>query len=345
MNAGKIAIRLLGVVGAAGLISAGSATAQAPVKTFKVLHIMSYHSPFAWTDGQLDGFKEALEGVPAEYKVFQLDTKRHSSPAEKEGKGKEARALIESWKPDLVYTSDDDAQEYVAKYYVNKNLPFVFSGVNKDPKAYGFEGSKNVTGIMEREHIIESVKLLKAIAPKTRRLVAVFDDAVMWQPVIARMRAELAQVPDIKIVAWDTIYTYEEYKRKIKEYPTKADAIALIGVFNFKDGAGKNVPYEEVLKWTAENSALPDLSYWAVRVDNGTLCSVTVSAREQGLAAGNMARAILVEGKSPSAFQMQPTLKGAPVISLARANALGIKLKSGLLLSSQIVTKFDWDKK
>ena len=345
MNAGKIAIRLLGAAAIAGLVSAGSATAQAPVKTFKILHIMSYHSPFAWTDGQLDGFKEAFGGVPAEYKVFQMDTKRHSGAAEKESKGKEARALIESWKPDLVYTTDDDAQEYVGKYYVNKDLPFVFSGVNKDPKAYGFEGSKNVTGIMEREHIVESVRLLKAISPQTHRLVAVFDDAVMWQPVIARMRTELAQIPDIKIVAWDTIYTYEEYKRKIKEYPTKADAIALIGVFNFKDAAGKNVPYEEVLKWTAENSPLPDLSYWGVRVDNGTLCSVTVSAREQGLAAGNIARVILVEGKSPSSFQMQPTVKGAPVISLARANALGIKLKSGLLLSSQIVTKYDWDKK
>jgi ABC-type uncharacterized transport system substrate-binding protein len=345
MNVGKIAIRLLGIGAIAGLIHAGSATAQAPAKTFKILHIMSYHSPFAWTDGQLDGFKEALGAVPTEYKVFQMDTKRHSTTAEKESAGKEAKALIASWKPDLVYTTDDDVQEYVAKYYVNKNTPFVFSGVNTDPKVYGFEGSKNITGIMEREHIAESVRLLKAIAPQTRRLVAVFDDAVMWQPVMARMRTELAQVRDIEIVAWDTIYTYDEYKRKIKDYPTKADAIALIGVFHFKDAAGKNVPYEEVLRWTAENSKLPDLSFWAVRVDNGTLCSVTVSAREQGIAAGNMARAILVEGKSPSAFQMQPTVKGAPVISLARANALGIKLKSGLLLSSQIVTKFDWDKK
>jgi hypothetical protein len=42
-------------------------------KTYKILHIMSYHSPWRWTDGQLDGFKEGLGAVSAEYKVFQMD--------------------------------------------------------------------------------------------------------------------------------------------------------------------------------------------------------------------------------------------------------------------------------
>jgi ABC-type uncharacterized transport system substrate-binding protein len=344
----NIAIRVLHAMAVGMLICAASANAQSPAgtqKSYKILHIMSYHSPFRWTDGQLDGFKEGMGTAAAEYKVFQMDTKRNSSNAAKEIKGQEARALIESWKPDLVYTSDDDVQEYVVKHYVGTNLPFVFSGVNKSPKAYGFEGSKNVTGVLEREHIVESVKLLKAIAPGVKRIAAVFDDAAMWDPVMARMREEIAQVPDVKIVAWDTIRTYEEYKSKIKGYPGNADAIALIGVFNFKDAAGKNVPYEEVLKWTAENSTLPDLSFWAVRVNFGTLCSVTVSEREQGLAAGNMARAILVDGKKPSDFPMLATVKGEPVISLARATTLGIKVKSGLLLSSEVITKFDWNKR
>ena len=344
MGVGKMGVRTLAAIAIALLVCAADARVQAG-KTFKILHIMSYHSPFEWTDEQLDGFREALDVTDAEYKVFQMDTKRHSEPAWKENRGKEARALIDSWRPDLVYASDDDAMEYVVKFYVNAKTPFVFSGVNKDPAAYGVDGSKNVTGITEREHIVESVKLLKAISPGVKRIAAVFDDAAMWQPVIARMRAEIADVPEVKIVAWDTIYTFDEYKRKIRGYSGKVDAIALVGIFNFKDAAGANVPYEEVLKWTAENSSIPDLSFWAVRVNYGTLCSVTVSAREQGLAAGHIARAILVEGKSPASFQVHPTFKGAPVISLARATALGLKLKSSLLLSSQIVTTFAWDKK
>lgn len=320
-----------------------SASADAQETKPKILHIMSYHSPWRWTDGQLEGFKEGL-GIAAEYKVFQMDTKKNSSPAAKEAVGREARALIDSWQPTLVYTTDDDAQAYVAKHYVGAATPFVFSGVNADPKTYGYAGSRNVTGVLEEEHFVQSVRLLKEIVPGIRRIAAVFDNAAMWDPVRARMRANIAQVPNVEIVSWDVIETFADYKRKIAEYPAKADAIALVGVFNFKDETGKNVPYQDVLRWTAENSTLPDLGFWVDRVHFGTLCAVTVSEREQGLAAGRIARAILVDGKSPAAIPMQPTLKGIPVISLARAKKLGLKAKSTVLLSANVIRRFEWDK-
>lgn len=198
--------------------------------------------------------------------------------------------------------------------------------------------------MLEQEHFVESVRLLKSLVPEVTRIAAVFDDAPMWAPVVTRMRERIAQAPDVQIVAWDTIRTYEEYQRKIKDYPGKADAIALIGIFNFKDAQGKDVPYQEVLKWTAENSRLPDFSFWLDRVHYGTLSAVTVSEREQGLAAGRLARAILVEGRSPSSLPMKPTVKGIPVVSLVRAKKLGIRVKSGVLLSSEVIEKFDWEK-
>lgn len=324
---------------------AGPALAKSADEPHKVLYIMSYHSPWRWTDGQLAGFKEGMGVAKAEYKVFQMDTKQNSTPEAKERKGREARALIEAWKPDLVYTSDDDVQEHVAVHYVNKPLPFVFSGVNKEPRSYGFEGSRNVTGVIEQEHFVESVRLLQSIAPGIKRIAAVFDDAKMWAPVIARMRAGVKELPGVEIVAWDSIRTWDEYRKKMKEYPGQADAVALIGIFNFKDSAGKNVPYQDVLKWTAENSTLPDIGFWVDRVHYGTLAAVTVSEREQGLAAGRMARGILVDGRSPSSFAMVPTVKGLPVISLARANKLGLKLTSTTLLSAEVVEKFEWDEK
>ncbi len=54
---------------------------------WKILHIMSYHSPWEWTDDQLRGFKEAFKGLDVEYKVFQMDTKRNSSEEMKEEGG------------------------------------------------------------------------------------------------------------------------------------------------------------------------------------------------------------------------------------------------------------------
>lgn len=311
---------------------------------FKILYVMSYHSPWRWTDGQLEGFKEGLGDAPAEFRSVELDTKRNSDPATIAAKGEQAAALIEAWQPDLIYTSDDDAQKYVASRYVNSTTPIVFSGVNNPPEQYGFRNSENVTGVLEHEHFVESVKLLQAIAPGVRKLAVVFDDAPLWKDVQRRMLAKAPELPGIEFVFWDTIRTYDEYKQRMALYPSEADAIALIGIFNFKDAAGRNVPYQEVLRWTAENSPLPDLSFWVDRVHYGTLASVTVSEYEQGLAAGRMARTILVEGKRPSSIAMAPTTKGLPVISLARAKRLGIGIKSGLLLSSQVIREFEWDK-
>jgi ABC-type uncharacterized transport system substrate-binding protein len=306
-------------------------TAHPPQQKFKILHIMSYHSPWEWTDTQLAGFKSALTDLNIEYKVFQMNTKRYSDEISKLQKAREARAIIDNWKPDLVYTSDDDVQKYIVRYYINREIPFVFSAVNADPKEYGFTGSRNVTGIMETEHFVESLALLREIVPQAKRIVIVTDDGAMWGPVLNRIKSRLNETSGIQIVRWDTLLTYAEYQQKLlNEYPKEADAILLLGIFSFKDAAGQNVPYQTVLEWTAKNSKLPDFSFWKDRVSFGTLCAVSVSGYEQGKAAGRIARAILVEGKS--------------LINLARAKQLGIKIKAKVLLSSEIVSEYEWEK-
>ena len=139
-------------------------------------------------------------------------------------KSGEARDLIDEWEPDLIYTTDDDAQEYVAKYYINKDTPFVFSGVNKDPEQYGFAGSRNITGVMEHELFSESDRLLKNIIPNVKRIAVVFDDASLWFPVMKRMKEESTRLQDVSFVSWDTIRTFAEYKQKIPEYHGTADS-------------------------------------------------------------------------------------------------------------------------
>ncbi len=334
------------LIGLWWLALAGAAHAQAPAAPpapLKILHVMSYHSPWRWTDGQFEGFKAGLGDVPAEFRIVQLDAKRHSAPDEMAARGREARALVESWKPDLVYTTDDDAQELVTRHYLGGPLPQVFSGVNKAPAHYGFDRAGNVTGVIEHEHFAESVLLLKRVVPSLKRLVVVLDDAPMWGPVVQRMQAAPLP-PGVSIVGWETLRSFDEFKARMAAYPAIADGVALIGIFSFKDRDGRNVPYQEVLRWTAEHSRLPDLGLWIDRVHHGTLVAVTVSEREQGLAAGRLARRILVDGASPASLPIRATTKGLPVISLARARKLGIAVRSEQLLASQVITTFEWDK-
>lgn len=324
--------------------SFGQSAAVVTRRPPRILHVMSFDSPWRWTDGQFAGFKDGLAEPNAEYRVFQMDVKRNSSREAKERMGREARALIDAWKPDLVYTSDDDAQDHVTRHYANQALPFVFSGVNKHPREHGIEGATNVTGVLEHEHFVESIRLLQSIVPAVRRIAVISDTSPHWTPVIARIRGAMDRLPGVSLVSVDQLKSFEAYKAKIGDYARAADGIVHLGVFALEGSDGTNVPYQQVQRWVVENSRTPDVSFWIDRIHFGTLASVTVSEREQGVAAGRLARAILVDGKAPMSLPILPTAKGSPAISLARARKLGLSVSSTLLLSVEVVKTFEWEK-
>ncbi|MBL8491964.1 MAG: hypothetical protein JNM82_14375, partial [Rhodocyclaceae bacterium] len=208
---------------------------------------------------------------------------------------------------------------------------------------HGFEGTANVTGVLEQEHFVESVRLLQALAPQVRRLAVISDPGIQWPPVIARIRAAMDRLPGVTLAAVDQVRTFDEFKERLAAYPAVADAVVQLGIFNLAGQDGRNVRYQEVQKWAALHGTLPDTSFWIDRVHFGVLAAVTISEREQGLAAGRLARAILVEGKAPASLPMQPTMKGHPAINLARAKRLGISVRSSLLLSAEVVTGYEWE--
>ncbi|MCF8108854.1 MAG: hypothetical protein K9J81_07665 [Desulfohalobiaceae bacterium] len=311
---------------------------------FKVLYLMSYHMPWEWTEDQLKGFKDRLKGLDVHYKTFAMDTKRKSSPDWIEKVSRQALERIAEWQPNLIYATDDNAQKYVISRLVGTDVPVVFSGVNGDPEDYGFVGAENITGVLERAHIVQTVKLLQKIVPGVSRLAVIVDSDPTWNGVLERMKQKLArECPEIEVSYWDVLQTYAQYQDKILAYQDEVDGIGLLGIHAFTDNNGENVPWREVLQWTAKHSSLPDFSFWKDRVGYGTLAVVYVSGYEQGLAAGRMARGILAEGRSPSSYPIRPTVKGQPVISLARAWDLGIKIESTLLLTSKLVTEYAWE--
>lgn len=308
-----------------------------PQRTWKILHVMSYHSPWKWTDDQFAGFQAALKDLEVDWQVMQMDTKRRSDEAFRQRAAAEVRETIRRWQPDLVFTGDDDVQRYVTTDFVNTEVPFVFCAVNADPADYGFVGSTNVTGVLERMHYTATLRLLKKLAPTVRTAVMLSDRGTMWPPMIERMKEAVARYPEIEIVRYDILDTFEEFQAAVLDYQDDVDAIGFFGVFEFLDAEGNNMPMEEVLRWFQAHNRLPDFSFWRDRVDKGTLCAVTVSGYAQGYQAGLMAREILLGGKSPAVLPMRPTEKGIPVISLEAAQRLGIRPDADVLLTAEVV--------
>lgn len=332
---------------AAGLAAAPLSAQPAPAAGAgngpRILHIMSFDSPWRWADGQLDGFRQALDEPLAQWQVFQMDTKRHSSEAARAERGRLARELVAQWRPDLVYLSDDEAVAQVARPLAGQALPIVFSGVNRSLADHGLTGAPNVTGVLEREHVAETLRLLQALVPGVRRLAIVSDRANYWDTVIARVRSQLSQVPTMSLQSVRRMDRYADFQRAVLACEGEADAVLYLGVLTLTGADGGNVPHQVVQRWAAENSRLPDASFWLDRVRHGNLASVTVSEVEQGRAAGLLARAILREGRAPVSLPVAPTTKGHPAISLARARQLGLPVKSSLLLASEVLRQYAWD--
>lgn len=219
----------------------------------------------------------------------------------------------------------------------------LFYAVNAEPETYGFVGSKNVTGVLERIHFGQTVRLLKQLVPAVHKIAIITDTGKMWPPIIQTMKQSGRELlNDVEIVDYYVLNTFEEYKKTVKECMGKADAIGMLGVFEFKDENGTNVPLEQVQHWTVENSTLPDFAFWKDRVDKGTLCAITVSGLAQGLAAGKIARGILVEGRRPNSFPMNATEKGIPIINIARARKLNLNPSSSVLLTAEVVKELPW---
>lgn len=118
------------------------------VHAHKCLFVSSYHKGYAWSDGVERGLRDSLKGK-CELKQFNMDTKRNKSEEAKRSAALKAKELIQTWKPDVVITADDNAAKYLIQpYFRDHKIPFVFCGVNWNVDEYSFPYS-NTTGMVE----------------------------------------------------------------------------------------------------------------------------------------------------------------------------------------------------
>lgn len=119
----------------------------------RILWIDSYHQGYAWSDSLERSIKATLDGQDVVLKIHRMDTKRNKSETFKKAAAKKAYQAIESYRPDIVIASDDNASKYLVQPFLqNGTLPIVFCGVNNNATKYGYP-YQNATGIIELDPI------------------------------------------------------------------------------------------------------------------------------------------------------------------------------------------------
>ena len=248
----------------------------------KVVYVNSYHAGYPWSDGIEAGLHEVFDGTGVELKIIRLDTKNNSDEAFGQAAGQKAKTEIDAYQPDVVITSDDNAQKYlVVPYLKGTQVPVIFNGVNWDASAYGFPTS-NVTGMIEVELPDQLVELLKAHANGDRIGYLTIDTETERKVVeIYNQRFFNGQMQPY----WVT--TQAEFKTAFLAAQQEVD-ILFMG-----NNAGSDTWDEEEMKqFILKNATIPtgSINDWMAPY---SLLTLAKSAREQGVwAKGGPARMI-----------------------------------------------------
>jgi ABC-type uncharacterized transport system substrate-binding protein len=305
----------------------------------KVLVVHSYHEDQKEHVVEMTkGIEETLDGVACQLRFVHMDTKRNTSEEWKRAAGQQAKLVLADYRPQVVIAMDDNAQQYFARDYAGAPGPpwFVFSGVNAEPALYGFP-AVNVTGVLERPNVLESIELLLKIRPEVKNVLIMADKSETTDFLIAYCKT--LRLP-VTVVAYEQPLTLEAWKAVLEQYHTQIDAVGLYVIRTIARSATDpaKVPEQELVRMINEHYQLPTVGFYDSAAESGILCGVSVSMREQGRAAGQIARELL-EGKKPVDFTVKPTDRGNIQLNLRTAEHLGIQIPYGMIKRADVVIR------
>lgn len=246
----------------------------------KVLFVNSYHKGYLWSDKVEETVYSILKNSDfnVEIKSIYMDTKKNKKESFKLKAALRVKKLIESYKPDVIVTSDDNAAKYlIVPYYMNSKLPIVFTGINNSAKKYGFP-AKNVTGVLEVKHIDEAlihaneISNIKSIGFLAGDDLSNRSDAKIFEKTVGfKIRNKF-------------VSSLKEWKKEFIYLQSKVDLLIVgnVNAINTMSASSK-----ELKAFAYNHTNIPTFS-WNESMSSIVLMVLAKSAEEQGLLASQM---------------------------------------------------------
>ncbi len=300
---------------------------------FKVLVVMSYEDTYPWVQEIKEGTDSVLIGEH-EVRYFYMDTKGNLKGGPQ--KAEEAYALYKEFQPDGVIAADDNAQSmFVVKYLKDKvRTPVMFCGVNAEAEKYGYPAS-NVSGILERIHVAESVALAKQLIPSLKTFGFMIKKSPTGKAILKEIRSESDRYA-AKFVASEEPNTLKEAVAMAKKLREQCDALFLSTLQGIPDENGRHPDDNEIIPIVLKAYSKPGITDAGYRVKYGILCAVQQSGREQGKTAAKMLLKAM-QGTPVTEIPITRNYNGKRIINVTALKALGILPKGDFMIGAELV--------
>jgi ABC-type uncharacterized transport system substrate-binding protein len=318
----KIALTVLSIVFALSAVS--SSAAEKGRK--KVLYIDSYHEEYIWSADITAGIRTVLDGrEDVELKIHRMDTKRNQSEEYKKQSALDAKTLIETWKPDVVIASDDNASKYlISPYFKNADLPFVFCGLNWDASTYDFP-ARNVTGMIEVALYQTTIDALETLA-KGRKVGYLASDTVSERKELENIQKRFDARFNVRFAK-----TFPELKQAFLDLQEETDMV-LIQECRSVQG----FDHREMVSFVRENTSVPTGAMQKYLIHYALITFAKVG-EEQGEYAAKAALEILA-GKSPQEMPVVANKKAKIYLNMKLAKRLNVKFPMELIQSAHLIS-------
>ncbi|MGH1349788.1 MAG: ABC transporter substrate-binding protein [Methyloligellaceae bacterium] len=295
----------------------------------KILIIESYHKTFQWDKLYTTALKDVL-GKKHKLYFFRMDTKR-ISPINISKRADLAWSKYQKIKPDYVVLGDDNALMFLGERLGKTDTPVIFLGINGNPTHY-FADKRlpaNITGVLERPHIADSMKKVKMLIPELKRVLILFDNGHTSKALLGNVMRELNSI-NKKELEYD--FKFIQKKSEWVETVSKAKANGYGAIFlgtyhTITDKNNRHVPSINLARWTSAKSEIPVFGFWSIAVGKGkAIGGIVLDGYNQGFAAAQMVNEVIA-GKKPPVLRSS---KGLYLYSRSELERWNIKLPLAL---------------
>jgi len=300
---------------------------------YKILVVMSYEENNPWCIQIKEGIDSVFEGN-SDIKYFYMNTKKNFEAGVR--KAKEAYQIYNRFRPDGVIAADDNAQSmFVLPYLKDKvKTPVMFCAVNEKPEKYGYPAS-NVSGILERDFISESIAFAKQLVPSINTVGFLAKDSPSGRAIRNQVEIE-SDTYLTKFAGFKLVETMKETLAVLEEYKKTSDALFITSTNGILDTDGKPLDNQQVTRAVAKYYKKTLIGANDFHVRYGVLCAVVKSGNAQGRMSAKM---LLKAIKGTPVKQLPVTVNkyGNRMLNVTAMKELGIRPKRRVLVGTQLV--------